>query len=141
MDLGGSVTTLVTVLTKGMAEEMKPYNVRTIEFNVLWHCLDNEDCNATELAEVLPVDASRISRIVTGLVDRGLLLRNRQPDDRRVVKLRLSNEGKVLVSLLLRRLNSYVSRLAGDVGREEMSVFESVTAKMIAKHRDLRSSQ
>ena len=91
-------------------------------------------------AEILPVDASRISRIVTGLVDRGLLLRHRQPEDRRVVTLQLSNEGKVLVSLLLQRMNTYVSRLLRNVGDEEMGIFESVTERLIANHRDLRSA-
>ena len=140
LDLAGSVTALVSVFNKGMADEMKPYDVRPIEFSLLRHCLDNEDCNATELAEILPVDASRISRIVTGLVDRGLLLRHRQPEDRRVVTLQLSNEGKVLVSLLLQRMNTYVSRLLRNVGDEEMCIFESVTEKLIANHRDLRSA-
>ena len=120
---------------------MKPYDLRPIEFNLLRYCNEIEDCNATELAEILPVDASRISRIVTRLVDRGLLIRHRQPDDRRIVKLQVSNEGKVLVSLLLQRMNTYVSRIAENVGDEEMRVFESVTAKMIVNHRDLRSAE
>ena len=49
LDLAGSVTALVSVFNKGMADEMKPYDVRPIEFSLLRHCLDNEDCNATEL--------------------------------------------------------------------------------------------
>ena len=139
MDLAGSVTGLVAVFTEGMADEMKPYNLRPMEFNLLKHCMEREDCNATELAEVLPVDASRISRIVTNLVDRGLLIRQRQADDRRVVKLRLTNEGKVLVSLLLQRMNTYVSALAKNIGSEELSVFEAVSSKIIVNHKDMKA--
>ncbi len=120
---------------------MKPYNIRPMEFNVLRHCLVRGDCNATELAEVLPVDASRISRLVTGLVDRGLLVRHRQPEDRRVVTLQITNEGKVLVALLLQRMGTYISRLVRDVGDEELSVFESVAREIIDAHYRLRTSQ
>ena len=124
-----------------MADEMKPYDLRPIEFNLLRYCNEIDDCNATELAEVLPVDASRISRIVTRLVDRGLLIRHRQPDDRRIVTLQVSNEGKVLVSLLLQRMNTYVSRIAENIGDEEMRGFESAIAMMLANHRELQLAE
>ena len=137
-DLGASVTGLVTVFTRGMADEMKPYDLRPIEFNLLRHCLERQECNATELAEVLPVDASRISRIVTRLVERGLVVRHRMPTDRRVVTLRLSREGAALVSLLLQRMNDYVSRVSETIDDDEMSIFESVTSRIVANHENLK---
>ena len=139
--LGASVTSLVTAFTKGMADVMKPYDLRPMEFNLLSHCLKREECNATELAEVLPVDASRISRIVTRLVERGLVVRHRMPSDRRVVTLRLSREGAALVSLLLQRVNDYVATMAGTIDEEEMSTFESVASRIVANHENLKSAR
>lgn len=141
MDLAGSTTSLVAILTRATAVEMKPYKIRPMEFNVLRHCVVRGDCNATELADILPVDASRISRLVTGLVDRGLLVRHRQTEDRRVVTLQITNEGRVLVALLLQRMGTYISRLVRDVGDEELSVFESVAREIIDAHYRLRTSQ
>ena len=92
-DLRESVDGLLTAFYRGTAKETARYNLTTPEFNLLNACLRREEeCTATELARVLPVDASRISRIVTILVDRGLLRRRRLPEDRRVVMLSLSEE-------------------------------------------------
>ena len=44
-----------------------------LEFKMLQFCLYRDECTATQLAEILPTDPSRISRLVHGLVQRGLL--------------------------------------------------------------------
>ena len=60
---------------------------------------------------MLPVDASRVSRIVTAVVDRGLLVRRRLPEDRRVVMLHLSEEGRDLTLRALGSMDAFVARL------------------------------
>ena len=48
----------------------------------------------TELAELLNVDLSAVSRQVRQLEDRGLVARSADPDDRRAAMLSLTAEGK-----------------------------------------------
>ena len=141
VDLGACVTGLVNAVSKGMAEEVEPYGLSPIEFSLLKACRAAGECTATELAAVLPVDASRVSRLVTRLVDRGLLVRRRLRNDRRIVMLRLSGQGDELTALLNGRIRQYDSRLTEDIGEEEMSVFESVTLKILANYSTMQSSQ
>ena len=67
------------------------------EFTLIRCFVDQEEWTATELTDVLPADASRISRLVDGLVSRGLLRRRRRTDDRRVVRLLLTDAGSSAV--------------------------------------------
>ncbi len=135
-NLGLSMERLASAVNRGLAEEAADFNLTLVEFNLLSQCLEDEsgECTATQLAEMLPVDASRISRIVTKLVDKGLLLRRRLREDRRIVMLRLSDEGMSLVLELRQHMQAYMVSRTGSISAEEMRLFESVTARLLNNH-------
>lgn len=138
----GSVADLVNAVEKGLAEEVAPHGLALQEFNLLRACYElARECTATELGRLLPVDPARISRIVNTLVDNGLLRRRRTREDRRVVMLRLSEEGRELTSRILRDILRYDARLTQGVGADEMQVFLSVTAKIIANHAAMQQPE
>ena len=132
---------LIGAVEKGIAVEVAPHNLTSIEFNLLRACMNIGECTATQLAVLLPVDASRISRIVNGLVNKGLLVRQRQTYDRRVVMLRLSDEGHELTESLNQRLQLYDNRLMEGVSEEEMQAFIAVTQKILANHEAIFPTQ
>ena len=141
-DLGRSVEGLLNALTKGVVREVAPYGLSPTEYNQLRQCMQRGNCTATDLAEVLPIDASRISRIVSRLVDMDLLVRRRLRNDRRIVMLQLSREGQELTSTVYRRIREHEARLTEGISDEEISALASITAKFLANHEALeRSSQ
>ena len=87
-----------------------------------------------------PDEAARISRVVTKMVDRGLMRRRRPRNDRRVVFLTLTDEGKALTLELHRRVQAYEATLSKGVCEEEMAVFVSVTSKVMTNHAALAQS-
>ena len=141
MDLAGHVTGLVNAVTKGMADELEPYDLSPLDFDLLRFCMARGECSATELASVLPVDASRISRIVTRMVDMNLLVRRRLRDDRRIVMLRLSDRGAELTATLRQRIATIEAQLTQNIGEEEMGVFADVVSRIIANHEALQQSR
>ena len=113
-DLSGCVAVLANVVTKGMVRVLAPYDLSPSEFALLRVCLMGEETTATVLSQALPVDTARISRMVNRLVGKGFLARRRQREDRRVVWLRLTDEGRSTVSDLVQRLDEFESdTLAG----------------------------
>ena len=125
-----------------MAEEVSPYGLTPTEFSLLRMCLENDnEYTATELAKVLPVDGARVSRLVTGLVSSGLLRRRRLRNDRRVVMLRLTDEGRELTSRILQSMKDYDDMLLEGVGEEELRVFMAVAARIIANHAAVQNSE
>ena len=107
LDLGECVTGLANAVARGMEEQVAPYNLIPLEFAILRAFLGREEWTTTQLAKALPVTLSRISRIVTKLVDRDLLRRRRLRSDRRVVALALTEDGKALTSELHRSVQAY----------------------------------
>lgn len=139
-NLERSVGGLVNALTKGVTNETAPYGLNSVEFELLRTCLEERECTATDLAKVLPIDASRISRMVNRLVDMDLLVRRRLRSDRRIVMLRLSDEGKELVSMLHSRIQEYEAKLTDGVSEEEINVLASVASKILANHTAMERS-
>lgn len=92
------------------------------------------ECSATQLAEVLPVDPSRISRLVNGMVNMGLLRRRRTPTDRRIVMLRLTEKGNELTLHISERVNAYYAKLTEGIGEDEMREFVSTATKVLANY-------
>ena len=134
-DLLASMTALMGVAEKGIAKVTAPYGLTTLEFDCLGFCLDQDkETTATELASHLPVDASRVSRIVTMLVDKGLLRRRRLRTDRRIVMLRLSSEGRALALQVRRSVNQFVARLVEGISERELQGFVSVASTITANH-------
>ncbi len=129
---------LVNAVYKEATQEVARYSLTPLEFNLLRICMERRESTATDLAEVLPVDASRISRVVTGLVDRGFIRRRRLREDRRIVMLRLSEEGEALMSRALLGMEQHDAMLTEGVGEEEMRAFVSVSQKVAANHAALR---
>lgn len=99
------------------------------------------DCTATRLAEILPVDASRVSCMVTKLVDMGLLRRWRLRTDRRIVRLQLTDMGNELTAQLDQRVQVYDTKLLEGVSEEEMRRFMSTASKILANYTALKHSK
>ena len=141
IDLGACVGRLVNSVVKGMEGEVAPHGLTPLQFALLRVFLKEEEWTATQLAQVLPVHVSRISRLVNKLVDRGLMSRRRPRSDRRVVQLSLTDEGTALTSELDRRVRALDARLAEGVSEEEMEALASVTFKVVANHSSLKRSR
>lgn len=54
----------------------------------------NKDINIKDLAKLLDITSSATTQIVNSLVKKGLLARKRNPDDRRTLKIGLSERSK-----------------------------------------------
>ena len=140
-DLGQYVADLAMAVEKGTTDEVAPYDLSPLEFGLLRACMVMGECTATQLADVLPTDQSRISRIVNRLVEMGMLRRRRLTDDRRVVMLRLTDEGVELAALLDQRVRLFYDSLTEGISEEDLRAFVSTTFKIIEKYETLRESR
>ena len=138
--LGAYIAELFNALDKAIRQEVTPHGLTAMEYNLLWYCL-KEERTATQLAQVLPIDGSRISRVVTRLVDRGFLRRRRLRSDRRIVMLSLTEEGFDLTSGIFQNMQRHYATFMEGIGEEEALVFESVISKIIANYKITQTSE
>lgn len=140
-DLGSCVAGLVNTLARGTAGLMAPHGLLPPDFALLRLFLGREEWTVTQLAQALPVKTSRISRVVANLVKMRLIRRRRLRNDRRVVFLTLTDEGKALTLDLHRQVLSYEAMLSQGVSEEEMAAFASVTTKVMSNYAAVESME
>ncbi|HXG19289.1 MAG TPA: MarR family transcriptional regulator [Methylomirabilota bacterium] len=77
---------------------LKEFGISRAQLNVL-HFLDTEpveQMTVTQLREVLIDDSPNVSRLLNKMVDKGLIRKERQADDQRVVYVSLTEKGRRL---------------------------------------------
>ena len=140
-DLGGYVAGLKNAVEKGVEAQLAPFAITSQEYAILIICQAKGTTTVSELAQHIPVDAGRISRIVNNLHQRRLLARRRLKEDRRVVKLWLTEDGQRLAPELVERVMVYNEMLAEGVTREERDAFVSAYNKIMRNYARYRDRQ
>ncbi len=135
--LGQYAAALLNVVAEGVEAEAEAYNLKPLEFALLRLFLTEEEWTPTELAEVLPVEVSAISRMVTKLVDRGMLYRRRPRSDRRIVLLKLTEEGTAFILEIHRRVHAYEDSLFQGIPEEEKEDFLSTIRKILDNYASI----
>ena len=137
VNLTQSADVLMGVVGRGVNRELAAHGLTPLDFAMLRHFLTRREWTATELSQTLPVEVSAISRMVTKLVNMGLITRRRSRRDRRVVFLRLTEVGTTLGSELKRRVGAYEDRLTEEICDQELDAFFSVVGKILSNYKSL----
>ena len=132
--VGQHADALVNAVTKGVDREEEAYDLTPTEFAAVRLFLIDLEWTATELSEMLSVDASSMSRAVSRLVDRGVLRRRRPREDRRLVFLKLTEEGVALGLELHEKAHSYEERFTHGISPEDLEVFLATIKRIVANH-------
>ena len=72
-----------------------------------------------ELAAQLGLEKSTVSRLVTGLVERGWVTRSRNSDNRRLYRLALTEDGQAVAELIGEDLRAQHEQLLGELTPDE----------------------
>ena len=86
----------------------------------------------SELAEALGAPLSTASGIGERLARRGLVQRQRRPEDRRVVVVRLTRKGATAAGKLRAQIDGLLRRVAGALTEEEQAQLLALVAKVWA---------
>ena len=138
--IGQHAKALVNAVARGLDREAAAYDLTPTEFAAVRLFLIDLEWTATELSEMLSVDASSMSRAVSRLVDRGVLRRRRPREDRRLVFLKLTEEGVALGLELHKRAHSHEGRLTRGISPEDLEVFLATIRRIVANHAALKES-
>ena len=88
--------------------------------------------NAGELSRELGITSGATTRLIDGLEERGLLERDRCCEDRRVVKVAVTDSGRDAVVRLGARVVDAWNLLIADLDQREAEAFVATLTKMLA---------
>lgn len=100
------------------------------QYQIMYYINAQMKCTSTELADAFCVGKSSITAIVTRLVDRGLIDRTRDEDDRRVVYLSLTELGLRLYDKADRKVQEMVSSYLIHFNQDEVESFINTFEKL-----------
>ena len=135
-DIGHLITSLNSAAAKSAELSLAPYMLSPLEYRILDRCHRGEANTVTELSRVFPVDASVMSRLVSKLVERKLIGRQRLSSDRRTVRLSLTEEGRFLAQRLAECIKTSQALLMNGVSDDERTAFKATAYKILANLED-----
>jgi DNA-binding MarR family transcriptional regulator len=89
------------------------------EVMALGELADVEAMSQHELARRLGLEKSTVSRLVAGLVDRGWVSRQRNPDNRRLYRLQLTHDGQAAARQIGKQLRAQHAQLLSGLTHAE----------------------
>ncbi len=128
--LQGDMTRLMSIIYRGIEDRASPLGLAVAEFSILTTCLGNESITISGLAEHLPLDAGRISRLVSNLEDRELVRKVRTRGDRRVVRVEMTDEGRMLALECMGQVSEHYANVVSNISEEELEDLLTFIAKM-----------
>jgi len=122
-----SVTKKAEALIKGTIEN----DELTCDQHYMLRYINNKSsCTSTELAEAFEVKKSAITAIINRLYDKGLIVRTRDDNDRRVVYLTLTDQGKGLFDETEDKVHKLVESFIERFDEQEIKQFIETYEKL-----------
>lgn len=113
-------------------ELMSSLNVSLAEFN-FFHTIDPDKIMSSEwLAENMNLSLSRVSRIIDRMVINGLLLRSVDPNDKRAIKLELSEKGAYTHKRIISNKVDCEKNIREKLSKEESQALESNLERILS---------
>ena len=103
--------------------------INKTQTNILMFISENNEKSMSEISLITGLEKSSFTRSVDYLVDNGFITRNSSDDDRRRIKLTLTNKGIKAAKLIKNDFDVYLDSLITDFSEQEKKeFFESLTA-------------
>lgn len=137
--LRGCVINLVNRLFRGLEDGLRPYDFNVTEYWVFASCFTHEPITISGLGEFAPLASGRASRMVSRFEDRGLVRKVRLREDRRVVWVEMTDEGKALAAELLSVARAHYVNVMGGVTEEELTRLIDFVEKMASNAESVKA--
>jgi DNA-binding MarR family transcriptional regulator len=98
---------------------------------------DREERSVKALAESMSVSMPTMSRAVDGLVERGFVLRDEDPVDRRMKRVRLTHAGREVPLALNRARLSALQELIGSLTDEEAGALDQALTLILERRSEI----
>ncbi len=114
----------------GQIRDMIQEDITMEQFQILKYISSRGRCTSTELADAFGVGKSSITAMITRMVDKGLLQRTRDQDDRRVVYLTMTEQGQRNYDIVQDQIISTVSKYLVHFEADEVEGFISAFERL-----------
>lgn len=106
------------------------YGITRREWGVIGHLHEQGSLAPSGLAERFQIDPARASRMVTSLVEKGLISRQEQPGNRRQATLEITEKGRALYAELMPQVQDINRRVLQVLSTPEMAQLDDFISRL-----------
>lgn len=106
------------------ADALAPHRLSIAMWRVMAVLASSGSLRQIDLADLTSIDSSTLSRLVTRLVQRGLVTRTRSARNNREVAVKLSAKGTALVGRLIPMARDYEAAAIAGLSRQDLAVLK-----------------
>ncbi len=114
-----------------MKNELKVYDLTPIQYGVLKCIWEKDLSNPKEIAVQLGIENSTISGVLERMEAKGFIVREIDPNDRRYIKLILSDKARELEEAVNQTVLEVNQKVLKGYTKEETALFKSFLKRMI----------
>jgi DNA-binding MarR family transcriptional regulator len=124
----------LSFLIAGLLERRAAEHDLSVPATRLLGVLRDREPTMQELARLLDLDKSSVTGLVDRAERRGLVARAPSPADRRAVRVRLTDEGRALVTAAAGRFAADVSALLGELDPGDREALSRLVSRLLVAH-------
>ncbi len=130
--VGYLVNRVRTELLAAIDRELEPFEVTSSQYIILAHFAHNLVDSVSGLCKGIAYDPGAMTRMIDRLEAKGLARRVRDTEDRRAMKLELTEEGKVLFPKMRVKVVGVVNHALRDFTKSEARELERLLQRVLA---------
>lgn len=105
-----------------------------LQWRVLATLADGQVSSIGEVAAIILVPQSTLTRVAARMVDAGLLLRADDARDRRITRIRLSAKGLKLAARLVAQARAHEAAVVDGLGADDAATLKRILRRLIEQH-------
>ena len=108
------------------------------EMFILWLLYRQKEVNMSQIAEYIHVPLNTATGIIARMEKRELVIRERSIEDKRIVTIRLGNQGMTQMQAVIREFSYYGTQICATFSQQEMDLFFRMMQKLMEIMRQER---
>ena len=120
-------------------QEVLHIDISFPEIFVLRQLSSNKEPTMSELGRSISMDLSTLTRTVDKLVGKEFVVRKRDPEDRRMVRVAITAEGRKIISRFeeqkKKKIESILRQMTSQERRDVLNIFKTLHARIYGKVR------
>ncbi|MFC1767752.1 MarR family winged helix-turn-helix transcriptional regulator [Candidatus Margulisiibacteriota bacterium] len=110
--------------------DMKAMEVTLPQFMVLKFISQNDNCKMSELSTAMKVTMGNMTGMIDRLEREGYVNRSEDPEDRRIVRVKIAKRGINAVSNMINHRNKSIKHMFGRLSENEMHTLVKIMEKL-----------
>lgn len=111
------------------------------ELFVLWLLFRQGEVNMTQIADYIEIPLNTATGIISRMEKRGLVIRERSEQDKRIVTVRMGEDGMTQIQTVMSEFMHYAGKIVDTFSPEEMDLFVRMLHKLTDIMREERREE